>query len=79
MKKVEISGVAKVEAYKSAKGDFANLKINGTELEMLLVDKLLENNEGEWPAENSLCQINITIKPYDAELVVNGQVTKLEL
>lgn len=82
MKKVEIKGVAKVNATFSSKNDYSSLEINGMELDRILAEKMVEVQESDnvsYPSETALCRVTISIEPYVETLSVNGQEVALEL
>lgn len=76
MKSVEISGVAKVEAYNGA---YAGVKINGVPLASLVADQLIETTDEAILGETSICRVTISIEPYAHTLSVNGVEMELEL
>ncbi len=80
MKKVEISGVAKIDANKSS--TYSSIDINGIRIEDLLTDNLFSKDKADsngYIKESALCKVTISIEPYDEILTVNGQEMPLEL
>jgi len=80
MKKVQISGVAKVDCYRSKDDEYGNVKLNGMGLEDFLAKRLMEKPNIELSANSAaLCRVTIVIEPYPAIITVNGQEMALEL
>lgn len=86
MKKVEISGVAKVCAFVDAEeidGDYARVLVNGVELDSLLTTHMLEKKITKgcsYIDEVAICKVSITIEPFtELILSVNDEGIPLEL
>ncbi|MEG3071076.1 MAG: hypothetical protein HQP61_02390 [Peptococcaceae bacterium] len=80
MKKVEINGIAKIEAYRNGSGNYSTTTINGVSLEKLLANELLEKGASAYDDRKaSLCKISITIEKHNEALTINGEEMPLEL
>jgi len=81
MKRVQMTGLAKVCGTRYAEGTYANIEINGIKIEDLLAAYMLGDvPEGEQYIERTaLCEIDINIAPCTEILSVNGEKMVLEL
>lgn len=82
MKKIEISGIAKIDGSKSVDSDYAKININGISIEKLLADNMLSKEALEGKSyidETAICKVTIAIEPYAMSLIVDGREMELEL